>query len=187
MLLKRQSDLGTMPAEKVTATLKDQPCPVCNQKKLTLTEAETEVPYFGKLYVFSMACESCKYHKSDVEAAEQKEPCKYVFEVTSKDDLAVRVVKSSEATVKFERVGSIEPGPASEGYITNIEGLIQRIKEQIEKVRDFEEDEEAKKKAKNLIKKLQNVLWGEEKLKITLEDPSGNSAIISEKAKKTKL
>ena len=38
-----------------------------------------------------------------------------------------------------------------------------------------------------MVKKLQNVLWGEEKLKITIEDPSGNSAIISEKAKRTKL
>ena len=129
-----------MPAEKITATLKDQPCPVCGQKKLALTEAESEVPYFGKLFLFSMHCESCKYHKSDVEAAEHKGPCKVVFEVNGKDDLGVRVIKSSEASVKFERVGSIEPGPASEGYITNVEGLIQRIKEQIEKVRDLEED-----------------------------------------------
>ena len=176
-----------MPAEKTTATLSGQPCPVCLQKKLTLTEAETEVPYFGKLFVFSMNCENCKYHKSDVEAADQKEPCKYVFEVSSKEDLQVRVIRSSEGMVKFERIGSIEPGSSAEGYVTNIEGLIQRIKEQIEKIRDLEEDEDTKKKAKNLIKKLQNVLWGEETLKITIEDPSGNSAIISEKAKRTKL
>ncbi len=176
-----------MTAEKITATLKDQPCPVCNQKKLALVEAETEVPFFGKLFIFSMHCDNCKYHKSDVEAAEKHEQCKYVLEVSGKDDMQIRVIKSSEALVKFERVGSIEPGPASEGYVTNIEGLIKRIKEQIEKVRDLEEDEEAKKKAKNLVKKLQNVLWGEESLKITIEDPTGNSAIISEKAKKSKL
>ncbi len=175
-----------MPAEKITASLKDQPCPVCNQKKLSLIEAETEVPFFGKLFIFSMHCDNCKYHKSDVEAAEQREPCKYVFEVSGKEDLQVRVIKSGEGLVKFERVGSIEPGPASEGYITNIEGLIQKIKEQIEKIRDLEEDEEAKKKAKNLLKKLQNVLWGTETLKITIEDPTGNSAIISEKAKRSK-
>lgn len=176
-----------MAAEKITATLKDQPCPVCNQKKLTLTEAETEVPFFGKLFMFSMTCTSCKYHKSDVEAAEQKEPCKYVFAVSGKEDLQVRVVRSSEGKVKFEHIGDIEPGPAAEGFITNIEGLIQRMKEQIEKVRDLEEDEDAKKKAKNLLKKLQNVLGGEDKLKITIEDPNGNSAIISEKAKRSKL
>lgn len=176
-----------MPAEKITATLKDQPCPVCSQKKLALTEAETEVPFFGKLFVFSMHCENCKYHKSDVEAAEKKEACRYVFEVNGKQDLQVRVIRSSEGTVKFERIGTIEPGPAAEGFVTNIEGLIGKIKEQVEKIRDLEEDDEARQKAKNLLKKLMKVLWGEEKLKITIEDPSGNSAIISEKAKRTKL
>ena len=176
-----------MPTEKITATLKDQPCPVCNQKKMTLTEAETEVPFFGKIYIFSMSCTNCKYHKSDVEAAEKKEACKCVFEVSGKEDLQVRVVRSSEGIIRFERVGTIEPGPAAEGFITNIEGLINKIKEQIEKIRDLEEDDDAKQKAKNLVKKLIKVLWGEEKLKITIEDPSGNSAIISEKAKRTKL
>lgn len=187
IFLNTQNENRRMPTEKITATLKDQPCPVCNQKKLTLIEAETEVPFFGKLFLFSMHCDGCKYYKADVEAAEQHEPCKYVFEVSGKDDLQVRIIRSSEATVKFERVGSIEPGPAAEGFVSNIEGLIKRMKEQIEKVRDLEEDEDAKTKAKNLVKKLQKVLWGEESLKITIEDPSGNSAIISEKAKKSKL
>ena len=48
-------------------------------------------------------------------------------------------------------------------------------------------DEEAKKKAKNLLKKLLNVKWGKESLKIIIEDPTGNSAIISDKAVKSKL
>lgn len=176
-----------MSGEKITASLKDQPCPVCGKNTLALVEAELEVPYFGKLFAFGMTCSSCKYHKSDVEAATQKESCKYVFEVSGKEDLQIRVIKSSEALVKFERIGSMDPGPSSEGFVTNIEGLIQRIKEQIEKIRDLEEDEELKKKAKNLLKKLQNVLGGEETMKITIEDPTGNSAIISEKAKRTKL
>ena len=48
-------------------------------------------------------------------------------------------------------------------------------------------DEELKKKAKNLLKKIQNILWGEEKIKIIIEDRTGNSAIISDKAVKEKL
>lgn len=167
--------------------LKGQPCPACSKKTLSLTELETEVPYFGKLYVFSMNCESCKYHKSDVEAAQQKEPCKWTFEVASKKDLDARVVKSSEATVRIPYVGDIEPGPAANGYVTNIEGLINRIKEQVENIRDNAADEEDRKKAKNLLKKIMRILWGEEKVKITIEDPAGNSAIISEKAKMERL
>jgi zinc finger protein len=81
----------------------------------------------------------------------------------------------------------MSPGPASEGFISNVEGIIVKFKEQVETLRDTEEDPAAKKKAKNLLKKIQKVLWGNEKLKIIIEDPTGNSAIISDKAVKEKL
>jgi zinc finger protein len=167
--------------------LEKQPCPMCKEKTLTLTEDEKEIPYFGKVYVFSMSCSNCKYHKADIEAAEDKEPCKYTIEISGEEDLKIRIVKSSQATVKIPHVVTIEPGPASNGYVTNVEGILNRVKHQIEVSRDNEEDPAAKKKAKNLLKKLNKVIWGQENLKIIIEDPSGNSAIISEKAVKSRL
>ena len=164
-----------------------QSCPLCLQKTLILTERQTEVPYFGKVYLFSMTCNNCKYHKADVEATEQKEPVKYEFEISSEEDIKVRVVKSSEATVKLPHIATITPGPASQGYITNIEGILNRVKYQVEAAKETEEDEEDKKKAKNLLKKLTRIIWGQEKQKIIIEDPSGNSAIISDKAVKSPL
>lgn len=167
--------------------LRNQDCPFCRKKELTLSEEEIELPFFGKVFLLGMNCSSCKYHKSDVEAAQQQEPSKWSLEVTSKDDLNARVVRSSEGLVKIPHVGSLEPGPDAEGFITNVEGLIERFRQQVEHLRDAEEDEDAKKRAKNLLKKLQKVLWGSESLKIIIEDKSGNSAIISEKAQRTKL
>ena len=164
-----------------------QPCPLCHEKSLILTEREMEVPYFGKVYLFSMTCSSCKYHKADVEATERKEPMKFEFEISSEEDMKVRVVKSSEATVKLPNIASISPGPAAQGYVTNIEGILNRVKYQIEAAKEMEEDEEDKKKAKNLLKKLLNITWGKEKQKLIIEDPSGNSAIISDKAVKSPL
>ena len=164
-----------------------QPCPLCHEKTLILTEREIEVPYFGNVYLFSMTCSNCKYHKADVEATEQKYPVKFEFEITSEEDMKVRVVKSSEATVKLPHLATISPGPASQGYVTNIEGILNRVKYQIESVKEMEEDEEDKKKAKNLLKKLTRITWGQENQKIIIEDPSGNSAIISDKAIKMSL
>jgi len=164
-----------------------QVCPICKEKTLTLMEHEQEIPYFGKVFLFSMSCSNCKYHKADIETSERKDPCKYTFEINSEEDLKVRVVKSSEATVKVPFIMSIEPGPSANGYVTNIEGILNRVKHAIEMARDDEEDPAAKKKAKNMLKKLQKVMWGQETLKITIEDPSGNSAIISDKAVKSKL
>jgi len=90
------------------------------------------------------------------------------------------------ATVKIGTIGTIEPGTASNGYITNIEGVLNRIKKQVEHLRDATDDSSEAKKAKNHLKKLTKVLWGQESIKIIVDDPSGNSAIISEKAVKTK-
>ena len=162
-------------------------CPLCHEKTLILTESETEVPYFGKVYLFSMTCNKCKYHNADVDALEQKDPVKYEFDISNEEDMKVRIVKSSEATVKLPHLATISPGPASQGYVTNIEGILNRIKYQIESAKEMEEDEEDKKKAKNLLKKLARITWGQEKQKIIIEDPSGNSAIISDKAVKSPL
>ncbi len=170
-----------------TNELKGQMCPFCNTKNLTLTEAEIDVPFFGEVFIFNMSCTNCKYHKSDIEAAKQHEPSKFTLEISSKDDLNIRVVKSSEATVKIPHIGSIEPGANSNGYVTNVEGILNRFKEMIERLKEDAEDDIQKKKAKNMLKKITRVIWGSEKIKLTLEDPTGNSAIISDKAVKTKL
>lgn len=167
--------------------LDGQPCPMCSQNSLKLTEFSREIPYFGNVYIFSMQCSNCKYHKSDVEPDGFGEPARYTLDINGEDDMKIRVIKSANATVKVPRISTIEPGSASNGYITNVEGILNKIKDQIEHIRDSTEDKAERKKAKNLVKKLQNVIWGRDTIKLIIEDPSGNSAIISEKAKKEKI
>jgi zinc finger protein len=162
-------------------------CPMCREKQLSLTEREMEIPFFGKVLMFSMTCGNCKYHLADVEAMEAKEPVKYTFEVQDEKDMNVRIVKSSEATVKIPYITTIEPGPAAQGYVSNIEGLINRVKYQIETIKETAEDDEDRTKAKNLLKKIFKIKTGQEKVKIIIEDPSGNSAIISDRAVKERL
>lgn len=168
--------------------LKDQKCPICGKDKLTLTEEDYNIPHFGKCFLMTMHCDSCHYHTSDVESEENKGPIKITFEVEKEEDMKVRVIKSSEATVKIPQMRmSMEPGTASTGFLSNIEGLLNRFKKIIESERDNAEDLSIRKKAKNLLKKLWKVELGEEKLKIIIEDPSGNSAIVSDRAETEKL
>ena len=176
-----------MSEEELTEDFEHQPCPLCHEKNLIFTERETEVPYFGNVYLFSMSCTNCKYHQADVESVQQNDPVRYEFEISSEEDMKVRVVKSSEATVKLPHLATISPGPASQGYVTNIEGILNRVKYQIESAKEMEEDEENKKKAKNLLKKITRITWGQERQKLIIEDPSGNSVIISDKAVKMPL
>jgi zinc finger protein len=134
-----------------------------------------------------MECGACGFKKADVEAAEQNEPAKWSFSIENDEDLNVRIVKSSEATVKLPHIVEINPGSDSEGYITNVEGLLQKVKHRIEASIEDEEDKEVKKQGWKLLKKLNKALVGREKLKLIIEDPSGNSAILSDKAEKKKL
>ncbi len=172
---------------RVMTEIKEQPCPFCGEKKATLKEEDLDIPYFGRVFVFGMECEACGTKKSDVEPAEKKEPCRYTLEVAGEEDLNIRVIKSGEATVKIPHVITMEPGPASSGYVTNVEGLLQKVKEIIQGTMDDEDEDATKKKAKNLIKKLNRSMAGQEAIKIIIEDQTGHSAIISDKAQKSKL
>ncbi len=173
--------------------IKGELCHFCGEKKLILREDEVDVPYFGRVFVFSMECEACGYRKGDIEPVEKKEPARYTIEVSTEEDMNIRVVKSGEATVKIPHIITMEPGPASEGYVTNIEGLLEKVKKIIESSVDSGDEDDAdaddsvRKKAKVMIKKLNNVLLGRDSLKIIIEDQTGHSAIISDKAQKGKL
>jgi len=167
-------------------TLEGEKCPFCQKNTLTLREAEREIAYFGRLVIFSMDCENenCGYHKADVEALDKNDPVTHSITIASEEDLKIRIIKSSTSTIKIPRIGSIDPGETSNGYVTNVEGIINRIKKQVEFLRDTAEENSEKKKAKNMLKKLNKVLMGQEEITIQLKDPNGNSAIISEKTTK---
>jgi len=172
----------------VVDEIKGELCPFCHKKGLTLREEEIDIPHFGKTFVFSMNCVKCSFEKSDVEAAERKDPVKITFSIEKEEDMKVRVVKSSEASIKVPGLKiDVRPGPASIGFVSNIEGILDKFQKIIESQRDNTDDDAVRKKAKNLLKKLRKVKWGDAPLKLVIEDPSGNSAIISERAEIKKL
>ncbi|MFT4310120.1 MAG: ZPR1 zinc finger domain-containing protein [Candidatus Woesearchaeota archaeon] len=162
--------------------LEGETCPICKHKTLTLTESHKEIPYFGMVYLFSMSCSSCHYHKSDVETEQEQDPITVSFTVSKEEHMKVRVVKSGNATVKIPRIMTIEPGETSNGYVTNIEGLLNRVKKMLEFQKEECEEKEDQKKIKNMLKKLQDVMWGNDSITITLNDPTGNSMIIHDDA-----
>lgn len=167
--------------ESAVDTIEGETCPVCFKPQLTLREEAVDVPYFGLTHVFSMRCSNCGYGMADVEADEDKGPVKQSFTVESEQDLNARVVKSAAAVVKIPRMVTIEGGPESDGFISNVEGLLVRFRDVLEELR-ADDDKAVAKKAKSHLKKLNKVLAGHDSLTIKLEDETGNSAIISEKA-----
>mgnify|MGYP006281324269 CR=1 FL=1 len=167
--------------------LENQQCPMCGKYNLTLSEEEVNIPEFGIVFSFGMDCSECGFSKHDVEAEEPQGPLKYSFNVESEEDLKANIIKSAEAKVNIPYITSMEPGPSAQGFITTIEELLQKVKQNLEDIKENSEDSDEKKKTWKLIKKINRVLWGDEKVKVIIEDPAGNSAIVSQKANKTKL
>jgi zinc finger protein len=82
----------------------------------------------------------------------------------------------------------IEPGTVSESYITNIEGVLQRVRSVLMTAsRWVQEDEEKFSRSQELLSMLEEVIEGKTKITVIIEDPLGNSAIISKKVIATKL
>jgi zinc finger protein len=110
---------------------------------------------------------------------------KYTLEVKDTKDLNVRIVKSSNATVKFPEFKiTIEPGVNSEGFVANVEKLINDAYDIVKFIKENEEDAAKRKKAWKLMDEILDVKEGKKSVTLIIEDPTGASAIISEKAKK---
>ncbi len=162
-------------------------CPICGKGDLKIVSYVHTIPYFGKVQEISVFCETCGFRHNDVICLEEKDPIGYEVLVESEQDMSIRIVRSSSGTIEIPELGvKIEPGPASLGFISNVEGILERVKEAIQ-VAISGGGEKEKEKGKELLRKIEEVKRGKEKIRIILKDPSGNSAIISEKAKKWKL
>lgn len=157
-------------------------CPSCNKKSLRVTNIVISIPYFGEVLDFTIFCDSCGYKRSDIMPIEIKEPTRYSFHIESACDISTRIIKSSTCTIRIPDFGiTIEPGPLSEGYISNIEGLFQRISNVITMGMRMGKDEE-RKNGQEIIDRIAKLIEGQEKACVIFEDPLGYSAIASDKA-----
>ena len=153
-------------------------CPICGKGDLEVVEVYHDIPFFGKVVLTSMTCSRCGYRRSDVASLEIKPPCRYELRVESPEDLNVRVVRSSTATITIPELGvEIKPGPIAEGFISNVEGVLRRVERVLEQlVRDAETPEE-EAKAKEALERIKEAAEGRLAFTLIIEDPYGNSFI----------
>ncbi len=158
-------------------------CPACGvEGKAKSIMKELEIPHFGKVLETSIQCPECGFKHSDIIALEQREPAKYVLKI-NKNTLTVRVVRSQSATVSIPEIGvKVEPGPKSEGYVTNVEGILNRFEDAVKKALNLFEDEESQINGKNVLAKIEELKNGDGTATLIIQDPFGQSNIVSDKA-----
>ena len=159
-------------------------CPACGIEGVAKSiMKEIEIPHFGKVLETTIQCPSCGFKHSDIIALEQNDPAKYVIEI-NKNTLSKRVVRSQSATVSIPEVGvKVEPGPKSEGYVTNIEGMLTRFESAVKKALNLFDDEESQNNAKNTLTHIQELKKGNGTATLIILDPFGQSNIVSENVK----
>lgn len=129
----------------------------------------------------TILCASCGYHHSEVFVLEEKDPVRYEMQVSSGEDMSVRVVRSSKATIEVPELGvKITPGQEAKGYVSNVEGVLERISNVLHSVKSLDQGKASK--AEELLKRIEGIKKGKEKINLVITDPSGNSAILSDKA-----
>jgi len=128
----------------------------------------------------SFSCDHCGFHNNEIQPAGtvQLKGCRYELRLTTMDDFERQVVKSDSATVKFLEL-DVEV-PAGRGQLTNVEGLLSHI------IDDLEENQEERKqqtpevysKIEDVITKGRAMLAGEAfPFRMEVDDPTGNSFI----------
>ncbi|MDD1674274.1 MAG: ZPR1 zinc finger domain-containing protein, partial [Methanomicrobiales archaeon] len=117
----------------------------------------------------------------------ESEPVEWRIRIEDTADLSARVVRSNRGKMQIPELGiSIDPGPACEACITNVEGILCQVEDVIGRILTWAEGTE-RERAMALVQELGEVRNGRRPVTIILSDPSGNSAIISNKAVKRQL
>ena len=156
-------------------------CPACGIEGVAKSiMKEIEIPHFGKVMETTIQCPSRGFKHSDIIALEQNDPAKYVLEI-NRNNLSIRVVRSQSATVIIPELGvKVEPGPKSEGYVTNVEGVLTRFESAVKKALNLFDDAESQKNANNILNQIQELKKGNGTATLIILDPFGQSNIVSE-------
>ncbi|MCS5532985.1 MAG: ZPR1 zinc finger domain-containing protein [Candidatus Poseidoniaceae archaeon] len=185
----------------------DIPCPICSiEGEVEMMTHIDEIPYFGEHTQVTVLCNACGWRQTDFIPAEGKKSGAWKLIIDSPQKLLARVIRSSSCTVKVEELDLVvNPGGNSTGYVSNVEGVMNRFVDVINIVlRDIQNEalqhaageiDEGLEKTMEAIDRLENMLKTIESLKedssqpVTLEllDPNGHSMIIHEDSTEREL
>ncbi|MFH0714589.1 MAG: ZPR1 zinc finger domain-containing protein [Candidatus Diapherotrites archaeon] len=155
------------------------PCPSCSKPAFLLQVSEN-VEQFGEVLLSTLSCPHCGLKLNDVWNTAFNEPVYFEAKVRSASDLKVKIVRSTSGTVEIPELGTtIEPGPLADGYISNMEGLLDRVRSVLATVPG--------KKSDQLKSKIDSMKEGKIPFTVIVKDPFGNSALIGNKVEKKKL
>ena len=168
----------------------DMPCPVCQKSgNLFMIAHVDEIPYFGEHTQVTVMCHDCGWKQTDFIPAEGKKAGCWSLKITNEKQLNSRIVRSSSCTISIPELDlQVNPGSNATGYVSNVEGVINRFLEIVrvvlrDLIADEDKDEGDIQRLTQFITSLENA-GKDENNQITLEllDPHGHSMIVDKDA-----
>ncbi|WP_054847761.1 ZPR1 zinc finger domain-containing protein [Methanoculleus chikugoensis] len=162
-------------------------CPACGSEIRIVHHRLDIPPHFPDLLLVSIACDACGYRHTDtIILGGEGIPVRWTVRVEEPGDLAIRVARSTTGKIEIPELGlAVEPGAACEGFVTNIEGgILYRFEQAVETVLADPESEDERAAALRMMETIAAAREVAFPFTVTLEDPAGNSALVSEKAEK---
>jgi zinc finger protein len=159
----------------------------------------SEIPYFGEHTQITLSCEKCGMRQTDFIPSEERGALSFTLSIEKYEHLQARVVRGSSGTVRIPELDlEVSPGTQSTGYVSNVEGVVNRfidiIRMMMRQLRT-EIDEGNDEASQNLEKLFQlemalmALVKGELQGDLSLEilDPKGHSIIGHDDAVKKEL
>jgi len=158
----------------------DAPCPQCSEgDALTMLAMNSEIPYFGEHTQITVLCSSCGWKHTDFIPSDGQKPGFSSLVVDNGQKTMARVVRSSSCTIRIPELDlEVAPGGSSSGYVTNVEGVINRFETAIETIIRGDDDGMDTEIATKILDRLRLVKQGKERISVELLDPRGRSQII---------
>ncbi|MDP2666221.1 MAG: ZPR1 zinc finger domain-containing protein [Candidatus Diapherotrites archaeon] len=169
-----------------SSSLVTTPCPQCG-KGAKIVQLVEKVPHFGKMMIQTVICEHCGFRFSDVMSLEFNQPMGFEIIIKDEKGLSAKLIRNSSGTVEIPQIGfRMEPGMVSEGFYTNIEGLLERVEMVLDSfIRNGNAEE--KNNARAVREIVTQFREGKTPFTVRVLDPDGGSAILGERVKKWKL
>ena len=154
-------------------------CSNCDSEGLVTNHTEYNVDNFGSVLLNVTSCPHCGYKHTDVLTLTNREPVSLRTRINSLEDLDIKVIKSGTATIAIpEFKATITPGPYSEGYITNVDGVLEKIEDALTFMLSSA-DGERLRKGERMLKQIRNARESKPRFTLTIKDPLGNSALVA--------
>ncbi len=159
-------------------------CVICGYDKgLTMLAHTEEIAYFGEHTQVTLGCPECGWRQTDFIPAEAREGSCQSYSIDSIEDLQIRVIRGSACTIRLVELDlEVRPGSHSTGYVSNIEGVLNRFQDVIDMVgrqAATEGEGEAMSKIMKLTTEMLEIREGMRSVTLEFLDPCGHSMIIA--------